>query len=86
MESFVLYYYNFSDDELDLLFKNIELGEPDLNHNSIPHVRLFVTVESPTCELVDRASLALTEGGNGVWRPEGGSGQRSSLSPILSMQ
>ena len=63
-----------------------ELGEPDLNHdNSDPHVRLVVTVGYPTRELVDGAVLAFTEEGNRVRWPEGGSGRRSSHSPILTM-
>ena len=79
--------YDFSDDELDQLFLKVELGEPELNiGNSVPHVRLFATVGSPTDELVNGANLALTEGGNGVQRPEGGSGQRPSRFPNSTEQ
>ena len=73
---------DFIHDELDQLFLNVELGDPELNvGNPIPHVRLFTTVGSPKDELVNRANLALVEGGNGVRWPEGVSGQRPSLSP-----
>ena len=73
---------DMSDDELDQLFESIEMGEPDSNNNSIPYVRLFMAVRSPTEELESGASLALVEGGNWVWHPEGGSGQKPSISPI----
>ena len=57
---------DFSDDELDQLFLNVELGEPELNAgNPVPHVRLFATVGSPTDEPVNGANRALAEGGNG---------------------
>ena len=73
---------DFSDDELDQLLLNVELGEPELNvGNPVPHVRLFVTVGSPTNEPVNRVNLALAERGNGVRQPEGGFGQRPSRSP-----
>ena len=54
----------FTDDELDQLFLNVELGEPETNVViSIPHVRLLATVGSPTDEPDNRASLVLTKGG-----------------------
>ena len=71
-----------TDDELDQLFLNVELGEPEKNViNLVPHIRLLATVGSPADEPKNGARLALAEGGNGVLQPEGGSGQRPSLSP-----
>ena len=72
-----------ADDELDQLFKNIELDEPDSgnddnnnnnNNNKTFQVVLFATVRSPTVEPQGRGSLALTEGSHRVGRP--------SLSPV----
>ena len=71
-----------SDNEPDQLFENIKLGEPDCNDNSIPYVRLFTAVWSPTEEPESEVSLALIEGCNEVWWPEGSSCQGPSLSPI----
>ena len=72
---------DFSANELDKLFLNMELSEPKLNvGNPAPHVRLFATVGSPTDELVNEVNLALADGGNRVQQLEGGSGQMPSLS------
>ena len=64
----------YSDDELDQLFENVALGEPDSfdddNNESLSQVRLFAAVGSPADEPPSGASLALTEGnqGKGVLR------------------
>ena len=63
----------FTDNELDQLYENVALGEPDSNDKeSSSQVRLFVAVGSPTAEPLGGARLVLAEGSNGEKPPEGG--------------
>ena len=76
------------DDELDQLLEKVQLEEPDSNGGNsednsnliLSQVQLFTAVGSPTEEPLSGTSLALDEGSNGVWHPEGGSCQRPALS------
>ena len=72
----------YSDDELDQLFENVALGEPDSfddNDECLSQVRLFAAVGSPADEPLGGARLALAEGSKGKRRTEGGSCQRPPL-------
>ena len=63
----------FLDNELDQLYKNVALGEPDSNDNECSsQIQLFAAVESTTAEPLGGARLVLTKGSIGEKPPEGG--------------
>ena len=70
----------FIEDKLDQLFKDVAMGERDLNDNeSSSRVWLFVGFGSPTAKLLGGVRLGLAEGSNLERQPDGRPCQGPSL-------